>query len=87
MFFPDVDARSRPDCAFRVVFTADRLVLPVCFPDILLPQTEYKAFASVSVKPADLLDAIPADEQVHKKAENGKADDIDELLSQVIEHG
>ena len=87
IFFPDINAGFRLYCAFGIVFTGNRLILPVDLLDILFRHIVDKAFASVPVKAADLSDLICADEQIDPEAEKRKDDDVREVIRQIIDHG
>ena len=87
LFFSDIDSGSCLYRTVRIVFSGDGFVLPVDLFDFLIVHVKYVAFAAVSVKTADLPDAVPADQQIEQETEDGKADDIGELLQQIVHHG
>ena len=87
VFPPDINAGS---CFYRslgVVLAVNLLILPVDFLNVFFFHIEYKAFASVPIELANLPDAIPANEQIHPKTENGHTDNRYDLVRHIIKHG
>ena len=86
VFHPNVGAGSCIDRAIVIVFFND-LILSVQIFNVIFFYIEYKSPASIPIHLAYFLYTIPTDEQIHDKAENGKADNEYELVFYIFQHG